>query len=258
MDKLSRYDTIASKDILKINWTYNSNAIEGNTISFGDTADIIQYGLTIKGKSIVEHSEVVGHARAIDLVYRFINNDTFSEDDLFLLHKAVQTNLVVDIECPLGAYKVVENGRYIKMPDGGAEFYSYPHPNDIKHLMNLWFKEFGSIKELDDFEECIDKYTDIHISFTAIHPFFDGNGRVARLIANIPLLKSNYLPIIIDNNSRETYIELLSNYNLSAKPLNKNSITLVEKNQPYNELRAFFKEQYKNAKEILDTIRRAK
>jgi len=249
MDKLSRYDTIASKDILKINWIYNSNAIEGNTISFGDTADIIQYGLTIKGKSIVEHSEVVGHARAIDLVYRFIKNDSFSEDDLFLLHKAVQTNLVVDIECPLGAYKVVANG---------AEFHPYPHPNDITHLMDLWFKEFSDIKEFDNFEECIDRYTDIHIAFTAIHPFFDGNGRVARLIANIPLLKSDYLPIIIDNDNRGTYIKLLSDYNLSVKPLDKNSKTLVEKNEQYNQLRAFFKEQYKNAKDILDTIRRAK
>lgn len=256
MDKLSRYDTIASKDILKINWTYNSNALEGNTISFGDTAEIIQYGLTIKGKSIVEHSEVVGHARAIDLIYRFIKKDNFSEEDLFLLHKAVQTNLVVDIESPLGAYKVVENGRYIKTEGGGAEFHPYPHPRDVPHLMDLWFKEFNNIKEYDSFEKCIDRYTDIHISFTAIHPFFDGNGRVARLIANLPLLKSNYLPIIIDNENREIYIKLLSRYNLSVKPLDKNSTILVEKNESYKELRAFFKEQYKNAQNILDVFKK--
>ena len=54
--KLTSRDTIASKEILKINWTYNSNAIEGNTISLGDTAYIIQYGLTVKGKSIIELS----------------------------------------------------------------------------------------------------------------------------------------------------------------------------------------------------------
>jgi Fic family protein len=66
MDKITKYDRIALKDRLKVDWTYSSNAIEGNTISLGDTAYIIQYGLTIKGKSIAEHNEVIGHAKAIE------------------------------------------------------------------------------------------------------------------------------------------------------------------------------------------------
>ena len=56
------------QDELKIQWTYTSNAIEGNTISLGDTAFIIEHGLTVKGKSIREHNEVIGHSRAIDIV----------------------------------------------------------------------------------------------------------------------------------------------------------------------------------------------
>lgn len=252
---LSRYDTIASKEILKINWTYNSNAIEGNTISLGDTAYIIQYGLTVKGKSIIEHTEVVGHAKAIDLVYKLIKNDTIDRDDLFLLHKAVQTNLVIDIECPIGSYKVVENGRYVKLADGSAKFFPYPHPNDIAYLMDLWFKDFGKLERIDSFEKCVDIYTDMHIAFTAIHPFFDANGRVARLVSNIPLLKNNYLPIIIINDDRDRYIELLSSYNLKAKSLDKNSKSLLEKNEEYKELRAFFRSQYKNSKDLIDEMR---
>ncbi|MFP4486326.1 MAG: Fic family protein [Campylobacterales bacterium] len=256
--KLTTHDIIASKEILKINWTYNSNAIEGNTISLGDTAYIIQYGLTIKGKSIIEHNEVIGHARAIDIVYKLLNNSRLTEDDLFLLHKAVQTNLVVDTESPIGAYKVVENGRYVKLTEQKAEYQPYPHPDDIPHLMGLWFDEFGGIKECGSFEQCIDIYTDMHISFTAIHPFFDGNGRVGRLISNIPLLKSGFLPIIIDSEQRERYITLLSDYNTEAKSLNKSSKTLIEKNEHYKALREFFKYQYKNSKELLATARRAK
>ncbi|MEK8018501.1 MAG: hypothetical protein VSS75_016650, partial [Candidatus Parabeggiatoa sp.] len=58
---------------LKVEWTYNSNALEGNTISLGDTQFIIEYGLTIKGQSIQEHNEVIGHARAIELVYDLLD-----------------------------------------------------------------------------------------------------------------------------------------------------------------------------------------
>ena len=253
--KLTSRDTIASKEILKINWTYNSNAIEGNTISLGDTAYIIQYGLTVKGKSIIEHNEVLGHARAIDLIYGLIKKEAIDEEDLFLIHKAVQTNLVIDIDCPIGAYKAVENGRYVKLPSGKAEYFPYPDPDDIGHLIGLWFMEFGGLKECESFDTCVETYTDMHIAFTAIHPFFDGNGRVGRLISNIPLLKSNFLPIIIDCNHRDEYIKLLSDYNLSAKPLDKNSAFLVEKNLEYEKLREFFKDQYKNSKELLDAIR---
>jgi len=258
MDKLTKYDTIALKERLKVDWTYTSNAIEGNTISLGDTAYIIQYGLTIKGKSIAEHNEVIGHAKAIDLVYEMIKKETINEEDVFLLHKAVQANVVIDVECPMGAYKVVENGRYVKLPDNKAEYVPYPHPDNIPYLMSLWFEAFGKVEELDSFEACVKLYTDMHIGLTAIHPFFDGNGRLARLISNIPLLKSDYLPIIIDNEDREEYIQLLSSYNINAKPLDGSSKTLVEKNEAYRKLKEFFQKQYENTSRVLETIRRAK
>jgi len=252
--KLTSYQEKALKQRLKIEWTYCSNAIEGNTISLGDTAFIIENGLTIKGKSIVEHTEIVGHARAVDLIYEMIEKDTIDKDDLFLLHRAVQTEFLIDSECPIGSYKVQPNGRYIKMHDGKYQHHYYPHPNDIEHLMGLWFESFGEIRELQSFDECAELYTDMHIAFASIHPFFDGNGRLARLIANIPLLKSGFLPIIISNDDREEYIELLSNYNLQAKELESTSVDLIEKNEAYNRVYTFFKDQYKNAQILLDEI----
>jgi len=256
MDKLTRYEKEALHQRLKVEWTYRSNAIEGNTISLGDTAFIIENGLTIKGKSIAEHNEIIGHARAIDLIYEMIEKEIIIKEDICLLHKAVQTERIIDSECPIGDYKVQPNGRYVKMSNGSYEHHFYPHPNDTDHLMELWFKDFGDIsKPLQSFDECVSLYTDMHVAFASIHPFFDGNGRLARLVANIPLLKRGYLPLIVSNEDRQEYIELLSTYNLNVKALDKNTHNLIEKNEAYQALGVFFKEQYKNSQRLLDEIR---
>ncbi len=108
---LSSYQKRAIKERLKIEWIYTSNAIEGNSVSLGDTAFIVEEGLTVSGVTLKEHEEVVGHARAIDIVYDLLSKDEIEEEDIFRLHKAVQTSLVIDIDCPLGAYKVEVNGK---------------------------------------------------------------------------------------------------------------------------------------------------
>ena len=253
---LTTYQKVAIKDRLKIEWTYTSNAIEGNTVSLGDTAFIVNEGLTVSGVSLREHEEVVGHARAVDIIYQLLEKDILKEDDLFLLHKAIQTSLVVDIECPIGEYKVVVNGRYIKI-DGKMEHKYYPDPNDVKHLMKLWFDEFSDIQAKNlALDEVTKIYTRSHIGLTVIHPFFDGNGRLARLISNIFMLKNGYLPIIISNKKRENYIELLSSYNLSVAKLDDKSTQIVEDNKQFWEVYDFFKEEYQNSIELLNELKK--
>jgi len=240
---------------LKVQWTYNSNSIEGNTISEGDTAFIIEYGLTVKGKSVREHNEVLGHSRAIDIIYNYLDKDILTSQDIFDLHTAIQTNIVIDIECPIGAYKVVENGRYIRM-NGKKEFHPYPHPDSVEHLMNIWIEEFSDTKKQDlTLEELIRKYTRSHIGFTAIHPFFDGNGRVARLLSNIPMLKNGYLPLIVSTENRDEYIKLLTNYNLKAKNLDEKSLQIIEENEQFEAICEFFKLEYQNSQDILDEVK---
>lgn len=253
---LSTYQKTTIKDRLKIEWIYTSNAIEGNTVSLGDTAFIVEEGLTVSGVTLKEHEEVVGHARAIDIVYDLLSKDEIDEKDLFKLHKAVQTSLVIDIDCPLGAYKVEVNGRYINI-DGKTQHKYYPHPRDVNHLMNLWFDEFKDISAKDmSLEESIRRYTRAHIGFTSIHPFFDGNGRMARLLANITMLKNGYLPLIVDNKKRKEYIELLSSYNLNAPELDKKSESIIEENKYFEALYQFFKSEYQNSQILLDEIKR--
>jgi len=259
MDKhITKSDNETLKNRLKIEWTYTSNAIEGNTISLSDTAFIIEQGLTVKGKSIVEYAEIVGHTRAIDLIYQMLDKAEITKSDICTLHKAVQTNLVIDIDCPIGDYKVEPNARYVKV-DGRLAHRYYPLPEHTSHLMGLFFAEFGDIsKPVASFDECVRRYADIHVAFSSIHPFFDGNGRLARLIANIPLLKNGYLPIIISNEDRQEYIESLAAYDIASKPLDENTASLVEKNEFYDKLYEFFKNQYKNSQILLDEIRNKK
>lgn len=242
------------QDRLKLEWTYTSNAIEGNTISLGDTAFIIEEGLTIAGKSLREHNEVVGHSRAIDIIYGLLENNTITQDDIFTLHKAVQTMIVIDSECPIGDYKVVVNGTYIRI-DGRLQFFEYPHPHNIKHLMKLWFNEFGNISNSNlSFDEAIKVYTRSHLSFTAIHPFFDGNGRLGRLLANLSMLKNKFMPLIVDVKDRTQYIQLLSQYKQSTKELDNKTTDLIDENKEFEELYKFFKSQYQNSQVLLDEL----
>ena len=251
---LTEYEKEALLKKLRVKWIYNSNAIEGNTLSEGDTSFIIENGLTVQGKSLSEHNQVVGHLKALDLIYKMLEKERIEEEDIFLLHRAIQTEILIDYERPNGAYKVVANGRWINI-DGKDKHFYYPLPEDIKHLMYLWFAEFGNIsKNIASKDEAIKIYTDMHASFATIHPFHDGNGRLARLISNLPLLKSGYLPIIIDTQLKDEYIRLLFEYNMTGH-LDDHTSKLIVINDEYLELSYFFEEQYKNAEEILETLR---
>jgi len=251
MNELTTYEKEALLKQLRVKWIFNSNAIEGNTLTEGDTSFIIENGLTVQGKSLFEHNQVIGHIKALDIVYGLLNKDTIQEEDFFLLHKAIQTEILIDSERPNGAYKVIANGRWIN-----NEHIYYPHPDDTQYLMDLWFKTFGDMtKTIESKEEAIKIYTDMHISFAGIHPFYDGNGRLARLIANLPLLKHGYLPIIVSSENRAEYIELLSTYNINTKELNDNTKNLIEESKEYFHLLDFFKNQYTNSEELLRILR---
>jgi len=255
MGDLTTYEKEALLHKLRVKWIYNSNALEGNTLSEGDTSFIIENGLTVQGKSISEHQQVLGHVNALDLVYAMLEADVFSQEDLFALHKAIQTEILIDSERPNGAYKVIANGRWINIEGKDKHIY-YPHPNDVEHLMALWFQLYIKVtKQIDSKKEAIEAYAILHTAFAAIHPFYDGNGRLARLVANLPLLKNNYLPIIIDSTRRATYIDLLSTYNLQSPTLDANTTDLIEKNDAYLNLIDFFTQEYKNSEELLNVLR---
>ena len=206
-------------------WTHNSTALEGNTLTLGDTNAILELGLTISGKPLREHHEIIGHAKAIDLIYQ-ISTQTLNKEKLFALHKAVQTEIVIDIYQPVGKWKIEKNYTNSITSTGKQVTIEYAAPADIDGLMSQLI-EIINHWDIDaiTLENAHESYAKIHLALIHIHPFADGNGRLVRLIANLPLLRAGLPPLLIDQSKRREYITLLADYQ-SATPapkLNKNS-----------------------------------
>ncbi|MTW21972.1 Fic family protein [Allochromatium palmeri] len=200
-------------------WTHGSTAIEGNTLTLGETKFVIEEGLTVSGKPLKDHQEVMGHARAIELIYAWLNEDLTIER-LFDLHRAIQTQVTLDILKPFGAWKREPNGTYAVTPDGLQTFIEYAAPEHVPALMADWLAELKRLANDTLSEpEAIDAYAHLHLGFVHIHPFWDGNGRLARLLANVPVLRSGYLPVVIDVKDRKHYIDTLAEYQLTAGAL---------------------------------------
>ncbi|MFH1981673.1 MAG: Fic family protein [Pseudomonadota bacterium] len=200
-------------------WTHTSTAIEGNTLTLGETAFVLEEGLTISGKPLKDHQEVVGHAQAIDMVYDFLKRESaFTETDLFALHKAVQTEVVVDVYKPVGGWKKEPNST-VGVVNGRQVIFEYGRPADVPRLMAAWFTLYRNLARAlrpGDDQTALNAYVRLHIGFVRIHPFFDGNGRLARLVSNLPVLKAGLPPIIIPREKRKAYIETLSAYHFAV------------------------------------------
>ena len=211
-------------------WTHTSTALEGNTLTLGETAFVIDEGLTVSGKSLKEHHEVIGHARAIDLVYSLLLRDSpITEKDVFDLHTAVQTELVTDILQPIGRWKQEPNGTYAVNAHDAQVFIDYAAPRDVPKLMHAWLGLLNAhLRTATDIDAALTAYVELHISFVRIHPFFDGNGRMARLLSNFPVLRSGSPPIIIPKEKRREYIGLLAAYELATGTATANTLLLPQ------------------------------
>ena len=155
-------------------WTHTSTALEGNTLTLGETAFVIDEGLTVSGKSLKDHHEVIGHARAIDIFYSLIARDRqITEQDIFELHRAVQTELVTDILQPIGRWKQEPNGTYAVDARGAQVFIDYAAPRDVPELMQAWLKLLNAqLRIATDVDSALIAYVELHVSFVRIHPFF--------------------------------------------------------------------------------------
>lgn len=202
LDKLRPIPTIALmsiKESLTLEWTYNSNSIEGNTLSLHETKLVLEEGMTIKGKSLREHFEAVNHQDAIDYVEGLVTPDyVFSTSDILSVHALVLDKIEKDYA---GRF------RTSAVRISGANFVP---PNALK-VSSL-------IDELIDWVNSADlnpliKAAIFHHRFVWIHPFFDGNGRTARLLFNLIFMKLGFPPAIILKNDRKKYYDALNKAN---------------------------------------------
>lgn len=190
-------------------WTYHSLGIEGNSFTFEQTLAVLSNGAMIEGKNFQEHSEIKGHANAIYKIKAVLSeSNSIWEYDILELHK-LAAPAVTDIYAPVGKYKVEPNGTWINK-NGVSEFAYYPSSQNAARMMKDWVALCNSYMAYADFteDEAAEIYADLSLKFTSIHPFADGNGRLARIAANIPLLQKGYPPIIIAKSNRQKYIDL--------------------------------------------------
>lgn len=208
---------------LKAVWTHDSTAIEGNTLTLGDTMFVLGYGLTVKGKPLKDQIDIQNHARAIDRVMELFVRGRVEEEDLFALHRLLINEQPTDIYKPIGAYKREDNGTYYPDPNGRSVYHKYLPADDVPEAMTQWIAAFNARFKADATrEELIAVYALSHAELTAIHPFYDGNGRLARLVANLPVLFAGEPPIVIPKESREDYLNALRAYEQGGlEPLKK-------------------------------------
>lgn len=215
--------TISSlKEYYKIGLTYSSNAIEGNTLTETETKVIIEDGITIGGKTLREHYEAIGHAEAYDFIYSIINQKDIDTESILKIHK-------------LFYYRMDENnaGKYRtqKVVITGTD-YTPPAPKDVPKLMNNFIENINNKKNI---LHPVELSAMIHTDFVNIHPFIDGNGRTARLLMNLNLIKNGYPITIIPPILRTEYINAVrkANYNENSDFLNLISNMVYESMKDY-------------------------
>lgn len=198
---LPSYALKSIKDSLFLEWTYNSNSIEGNTLTLQETKMVIEDGLTIKGKTLREHFEAFNHQNAIDFVEELAQlNNEFSGRNILEVHALVLANIEKDFA---GRYRT--SGVRIT----GANFVP---PNALK--IDSYMEELITwVNSGSDHLHPLVRVCIFHHRFVWIHPFFDGNGRSARLLFNLLLMKQGYPPAIILKNDRKKYYDALNKAN---------------------------------------------
>ena len=183
------------KDFLIKN-TYHSNAIEGNTLTVYETKAILEDGITVGGKSMREHLEAINHKEALLVSEEIVKNrEVLSERMIKELHSIIMYGIDNTIA-----------GVYRKDPVIiSAANHTPPNAMQVPDEMKKFIDWYENEKELHP----VAKAAVTHSKFVNIHPFKDGNGRTSRLLMNLELMKSGYLPVNVEKDDRFNYYEVL-------------------------------------------------
>jgi Fic family protein len=183
---------------LMVEWIYHSNAIEGSTLTLRETQLILETGLTIGGKNLREHFEVINHRDAIDYVEALATGDEpINAFHVRQIHRLVLTRID---DANAGQY------RNLPVRIGGAQ-HQPPESWEIAHLMTGWAEWLNA--EAPALHP-VERAALAHHRLAAIHPFIDGNGRTARLVMNLLLLRDGFPPTIIRRENRAQYYRVLA------------------------------------------------
>lgn len=206
------WHTILKK--LKIDWTYNSNSIEGSTLSRGDTHFFLTEGLTVEGKPFKDFLDAKNHLEAIEYLYEVIENKRDVTEGLI---KEINALILSDVKftnaqdrdgnpikkrAKAGEYKIQPN--HVLLPNGDIHYYVDPiqvQPQ-MQELINWIAKNETKLHP-------ILLASIVHYNLVRIHAFDDGNGRGARILMNLILMKHNFFPAVIKTEKKRKYLRAL-------------------------------------------------
>ncbi len=193
---------------LDVELTYTSNALEGNTLTRSETAIVLEKGITVSGKSLKDHLEATGHRDALGYMRALAQTaEPVREMDVRNLHRLVMQSVAPD---EAGRYST--HGRMIT----GSPLV-LPSPVEIPALMQEFGAWLGNVKPSAEKDPAAPETAfDAHERLVTIHPFSDGNGRTARLLMNLLLLRAGYPPLVLLPELRPAYHEALQAVQLAA------------------------------------------
>jgi Fic family protein len=184
------------REYYRIGLTFSSNALEGNTLTESETKIVIEEGITIGGKPLKDHFEVIGHAEAYDYLFTLLKHKTVEEKDIQKIHKLFYFRIDKKHAGKYRSNKAIITGS------------KYPLPKPIE-LPQLMKKLTPQIEKFRKIYHPVKAAALAHKEFVFIHPFVDGNGRAARLLMNLILLQEGYNIAIIPPAIRGEYINAL-------------------------------------------------
>jgi Fic family protein len=177
-------------DEMRLLHTYNSNAIEGNTLTLSETKLVLEEGITVGGKTLREHLEATNNAQGYDLIVRLAHEEApISHVTIQQIHEIVTRGILENA----GRYRT----RNVKITGAARS------PTDWKRIVREMDDMIAFIAQDD--RPVVEMAAYLHYRFVAIHPFTDGNGRVARLLTNLYLIRHGYPPIVLDQKNRQQY-----------------------------------------------------
>ena len=219
LDALRPLDSEQEKRIwqkFRFDWNYHSNNIEGNSLTFGETKSLLLHNITAQGKPLKDHIEITGHNEAINALLDLTRGETPLTESFFrglhtmILRERYQVEAQTSDGMP--TKKWVEVGQYKVLPNHvltvTGETFRFADPLDVPEKMRVLIQDINELHGCSDAEALI-AATRIHYDFVLIHPFDDGNGRMARLLTNLVLIKFGFPPAIVRTEDKENYFSAL-------------------------------------------------
>lgn len=193
---LPKYTLKSLQEKLLVEWTYHSNAIEGNTLTMKETKVVLE-GITIGGKTLREHLEVINHRDAIGYVEEIVQmKEALSKWQIKSLHRLVLKGILDEYAGVYRKEQVFISGATHRPPA------PYLIQEKMDQMMN-WYRNEGV------FLHPVKRGAMLHAIFVGIHPFIDGNGRTSRLLLNLELMKDGFPPVVIKVENRLAYYDAL-------------------------------------------------